>query len=720
MSHERSSFGPEEDRVNFIDEPAVRPGVPIWVWFAITNLVLIAAAATVIVVLLNRQPVDNRDGKQLADGGADQQGQALRDPEVVDDVAVAQSNPQTDPSNDGDTIDTSTDASTDLPEAQAASTSDQSGDSSSVAAVGEAIVDDEAADNNSDRTQQLIEGSVVMISTYDRDGNDLGFGSGFVIDATGLIATNFHVIDGASAARAKFRDGQGIEIKGCRAYDELRDLAILELTESDRQLEVLPLHSFDHVIQGEDVIAVGHPQGFEFVTTTGTVSAIHRQDELPEDSRAVIQAPDDNIWIQTTAAISGGNSGGPLINEEGEVIGINTWVAWGENLGFAGHVKHLIDLRESVGEELFKLHVMAEPRERFNEIVESYAQRQQWYQERLLQADSVSEREEIRATDPSIELASSLVDMCDEYPESSIRFDCLSMAIQMLADTESESALEIMQRAADLVADQFLDHPGLQDLVLSLARSSSPLHFEFLRRIEQSSSDRTVQALSCYVQGVCLMSAEDAQPDAGIAEWERLVVDYPDVDYQGQSLSAIVEERLFEHRYLAVGCVAPDIAGRDADGVEFKLSDYRGQVVVLDFWADWCPHCVNMYPVERDLLESYEGRAFSIVGVNGDDARRMQQLRDRGTVTWRSFDDGEFGPIAQQYHITGIPSVYVLDAEGVIRFKDVRGEDLVDAVDELMADMPEAVEEEIDPPAPPLPGEPMPEPMRRSPMKQNQ
>jgi peroxiredoxin len=358
-----------------------------------------------------------------------------------------------------------------------------------------------------------------------------------------------------------------------------------------------------------------------------------------------------------------------------------------------------------VTSDLIALDTLAAPRIRFDEIMESYTSRQQWFAERLLQADTEAEREEIRATDPSIELASSLLDICDEYPQSSIRFDCVSMAAMMVTDTDSNAAVQVMERAADLIVTQFLDHPGLQDMVLSLARRSAPIHYVFLKRIEEASDNRTVQALSCYVQGVCLMSAEDAAPDAGIAEWERLVVDYPDVDYQGQSLSKIVEERLFEHRYLGIGCVAPDIEGVDCDGEAFKLSDYRGQVVVLDFWADWCPHCVNMYPVERELVETYEGRPFAIVGVNGDDARRMQQLRDRGTVTWRSFDDGNFGPIAQQYHITGIPSVFVLDAEGVIRFKDVRGDELVEAVNELMAEMPETVETETDaePPAPSLP-----------------
>ena len=83
------------------------------------------------------------------------------------------------------------------------------------------------------------------------------------------------------------------------------------------------------------MIAIGHPQGFKFTTTTGIISAVHTTAELPDPYREAIRAPAEQVWIQTNAAISGGNSGGPLLNRAGEVIGINTWVAAGQNLGFA-------------------------------------------------------------------------------------------------------------------------------------------------------------------------------------------------------------------------------------------------------------------------------------------------------------------------------------------------------------------------------------------------
>ena len=95
---------------------------------------------------------------------------------------------------------------------------------------------------------------------------------------------------------------------------------------------------------------------------------------------------------------------------------------------------------------------------------------------------------------------------------------------------------------------------------------------------------------------------------------------------EGQSadyrLAEVVKPLIYEAENLSVGRVAPDIVGKGVDGKEFKLSDYRGSVVVVDFFADWCPFCVKMYPEERELVQAMAGRPFAILGVNcdGEDA----------------------------------------------------------------------------------------------------
>ena len=143
---------------------------------------------------------------------------------------------------------------------------------------------------------------------------------------------------------------------------------------------------------------------------------------------------------------------------------------------------------------------------------------------------------------------------------------------------------------------------------------------------------------------------------------------------------------------LTVGKVAPDIAGRDLDGTEFRLSDYRGKVVALIFSGEWCGICRTQYPYERLLLELYKNWPFAILGVDSDtdrDATR-KAMTDRG-LTYRAWWDGYLpdntgGPIATTWDVTGWPTVYVIDGTGVIRFVDLRQEDLLKGVRQLLTD----------------------------------
>jgi hypothetical protein len=93
-----------------------------------------------------------------------------------------------------------------------------------------------------------------------------------------------------------------------------------------------------------------------------------------------------------------------------------------------------------------------------------------------------------------------------------------------------------------------------------------------------------------------------------------------------------------------------------------------------------------MYPHERSLVEKHAGKPFVILGVNSDPKEKLKSIMDSKTVTWRSFWDGgnTRGPIATRWNVSGWPTIYVLDHEGVIRFKNVREKALDDAIETLM------------------------------------
>jgi S1-C subfamily serine protease len=154
-------------------------------------------------------------------------------------------------------------------------------------------------------------------------------GSGFVIDKAGHIITNEHVVAGANKVQVSF-SGQDQIRATVVGKDTSTDIAVLKIDAHARALTPLPLGQSDAVQVGDHVVAIGNPFGYDRTLTAGVVSAVGREISAPNSS------PIENA-IQTDAAINHGNSGGPLINAEGQVIGVTSQISTG-NTGGQGNV----------------------------------------------------------------------------------------------------------------------------------------------------------------------------------------------------------------------------------------------------------------------------------------------------------------------------------------------------------------------------------------------
>jgi Do/DeqQ family serine protease len=142
-----------------------------------------------------------------------------------------------------------------------------------------------------------------------------GLGSGFVVSSDGLILTNAHVVEGSNQVKVTLKDGQTYQGK-VMGTDSLTDVAVIKIEANS--LPAITFADSDNLQPGEWAIAIGNPLGLDNTVTTGIVSATGR-------SSAQVGVADKRVsFIQTDAAINPGNSGGPLLNAQGEVIGINT------------------------------------------------------------------------------------------------------------------------------------------------------------------------------------------------------------------------------------------------------------------------------------------------------------------------------------------------------------------------------------------------------------
>ncbi len=176
--------------------------------------------------------------------------------------------------------------------------------------------------------------------------------------------------------------------------------------------------------------------------------------------------------------------------------------------------------------------------------------------------------------------------------------------------------------------------------------------------------------------------------------YERILSEFADVKLlpadssDHQTIGPAAETWLAARRELAIGKPAPEIAGTDVDGKPLKLSDYRGKVVVLVFWASWCGPCMEQVPHEVALAKRLAGEPFTILGVNLDrTVTAARAVIEKEKIPWPNWLDGDPakpGPICTRYHIQAVPAIFVLDRKGIIRASDVHGEALDKCADMLL------------------------------------
>ncbi len=148
-------------------------------------------------------------------------------------------------------------------------------------------------------------------------------------------------------------------------------------------------------------------------------------------------------------------------------------------------------------------------------------------------------------------------------------------------------------------------------------------------------------------------------------------------------------QRLETMKKLKVGAPAIEFKATDIEGKAVSISDYRGKVLLLDFWATWCAPCRAEMPNVKRVYATYNSKGFDILGISMDNNRQAldNYLRDQD-VKWRQVYDGRGwqSEIGQLYAISSIPSTFLIDKKGKIRYRNLRGDDLEKAVKVLLAE----------------------------------
>jgi len=195
-----------------------------------------------------------------------------------------------------------------------------------------------------------------------------------------------------------------------------------------------------------------------------------------------------------------------------------------------------------------------------------------------------------------------------------------------------------------------------------------------------------------FMKGALYLEVFD-NTEKGIAIIEQVKRDFPDTQ-QGKKADQVVasikqqEETKKISRALAEGSKFPDFEEKDVAGKPLSIAKFKGKVVLVDFWATWCGPCVHELPNVLETYKKHHDKGFEIIGISLDkDKDKLLGFTESQKMSWPQFFDGKGwgNKLAVKYGVNSIPMTYLLDAEGKIIGKSLRGDDLEQAVAKALA-----------------------------------
>ena len=209
-----------------------------------------------------------------------------------------------------------------------------------------------------------------------------------------------------------------------------------------------------------------------------------------------------------------------------------------------------------------------------------------------------------------------------------------------------------------------------------------------LEKVLADNPSKELKGMAAYALGTMAFEKDDPKA-AKEAEtyFARVEKEFADVKAGRATLGEMAKGSLYELRHLQVGMKAPPAESKNLKDEKVSLADYKGKVVVLDIWATWCGPCKAMIPHEREMVEKFKDKPFALISVSADDEKKeLTDFLAKEPMPWVHWWEGPEGSILKTWNVRFFPTIYVIDAQGVIRHKQLRGEELEKAVEKLLSE----------------------------------
>lgn len=233
------------------------------------------------------------------------------------------------------------------------------------------------------------------------------------------------------------------------------------------------------------------------------------------------------------------------------------------------------------GSSLAQVETKTDPEKGVQEIIESHRQLKAEFMKKLRTLPKEDQRAFYNSDYPKAEkTTSALQALIDADPKSLSSLEALTW----ISATTRGAGLTEKNYAT--LTENFLNHQEIGKLVTSLASTKTDEALAFLATVSEKSESKDIRGMALYANAVSIerKRSKAAEYDALVA---KIIADHPDLEIRGRKIASSLKVKQEAAAKFAIGNQAPEIIGKDADGNEMKLSDYKGKVVVLDFWGDW-------------------------------------------------------------------------------------------------------------------------------------
>jgi peroxiredoxin len=286
-----------------------------------------------------------------------------------------------------------------------------------------------------------------------------------------------------------------------------------------------------------------------------------------------------------------------------------------------------------------------------------------------------------------------LMELVKADPKDAVALETIEYLLQEQLDfLDEEQAATIFETLAQ--------HHAASDKIASLCALTAELELSdamraFLAAVVAKNKNAEARAWAGFALATAKYTEADSANDLKLFKeaellFDKVVKEIPPESTEGTPVDA-AQRYLFELRNLLPGMKAPDFETEDLSGKTVKLSQQRGKVTLLVFWATWCEFCAELRPQEMELLKQHSGKPFAIVDVSGDDEVETveEHVKDH-SMPWTHWFNGHEGGVLDAWNVQAFPTIYVIDAAGVIRHRNIHGDELNKAVETLVKEAEQA------------------------------